>query len=114
MRRRLKWPLPILVAVLGIGPSLVVVEARQKEPKQKTITISGCLQKGDEANEFAMTEAGGKKYELTSTRVALKDHIGHKVTVTGTLKAGDRDEEAEGWAGQVQVTNLKMISDSCK
>jgi hypothetical protein len=105
-----------LIAVLAIGLGLFVVQASQNPSKSKTITISGCLQKGDEANEFAITAEDGKKYELTSKQVALKDHVGHKVTVTGTLKKEDEDEgeSKEGWAGQVRVTSMKMISDSCK
>lgn len=58
-----------------------------------------------------------RKYELTSKQVALKDHVGHKVTITGTVRRErdqDEDENKEGWAGQVRVTNLKMVSDTCK
>jgi hypothetical protein len=87
-------------------------QEKSKEPTGKTITLTGCLQKGDEANEFALSE-GDKKYELTSSRVALKDHVGHTVTVTGTVKS-EKGEEAEGWAGQMTVTSLKMVSTSCK
>ncbi len=87
-------------------------QEKAKESKGKTITVTGCLQKGDEENEFAISE-GGKKYELTSSRVALKDHIGHTVTVTGGVRS-EKGEEAEGWAGQITVTSLKMISTSCK
>jgi len=89
--------------------------ARQEKPtesKGKAITVTGCLQKGDEANEFAISE-GGKKYELTSGSVALKDHVGHTVTVTGTMKS-EKGEEEEGWAGQITVSSLKMVSTSCK
>jgi hypothetical protein len=107
----------VLVAVLAVGASFFVVQARQNQAKAKTVTITGCLQKGDEANEFAITGEDGKKYELTSKQVALKDHVGHKVTVTGTLRReerdADEDESKEGWAGQVRVTSLKMVTNSC-
>jgi len=87
-------------------------QEKAKEPKGKTITVTGCLQKGDEENEFAISE-GGKKYELTSSPIALKDHVGHTIAVTGTMKS-EKGEEAEGWAGQITVTSLKMVSTSCK
>jgi hypothetical protein len=87
-------------------------QEKPKESKGKTTTVTGCLQKGDEENEFAISE-GNKKYELTSRSVALKDHVGHTVTVTGTMKS-EKGEEAEGWAGQITVTSLKMVSTSCK
>jgi len=102
----------VLTLAWTLGSSFT--SAQEKESKAKTITITGCLQKGDEANEFAITGEDGKKYELTSAKVALKEHVGHQVTVAGTLKAEDKKEEAEGWAGQVRVTNVKMISASCK
>jgi hypothetical protein len=109
-----KFPRVICFLVLALVLSLGTSFTRAQETKSKTITITGCLQKGDEANEFAITGEDGKKYELTSTKVTLKDHVAHRVTVAGTLKAEDKKEEEEGWAGQVQVTSLKMVSDSCK
>jgi hypothetical protein len=115
MQSRLSTIIYFLTAVLAVGLTLAVVQARQAESKSKMVTITGCLQNGDEANEFAITGEDGKKYELTSKQVALKDHVGHKVTVTGTMRRErDEDESKEGWAGQVRVSNLKMISDSCK
>ena len=54
----------------------------------------------------------------------LSKHLGHKVTVTGTLKAessekekGEREENEKKEAveaGDIRVTNLKMVSDTCK
>jgi hypothetical protein len=101
----------VLALAWSLGSSFTT--AQEKDSKAKAITITGCLQKGDEANEFAITGKDGKKYELTSTKVALKEHVGHQVTVTGTLKE-EKSEEAEGWAGQVRVTSVKMISASCQ
>jgi hypothetical protein len=106
-----------LATILAVGLILFAAQARQTESKPKTVTITGCLQNGDEANEYAITGEDGKKYELTSKQVALKDHVGHKVTVTGTVRHErdkDEDESKEGWAGQVRVTNSKMVSDTCK
>jgi len=115
MRIKMSAIISSLVAVVAVGLTFAVVQARQTESKAKMVTITGCLQNGDEANEFAITGEDGKKYELTSKQVALKDHVGHKVTVTGTVRRErDESESKEGWAGQVRVSNLKMVSDSCK
>jgi len=61
---------------------------------------------------------------LRSSAVDLSKHLGHKVTVTGTLKAesyekekGEREENEKKEAveaGDIRVTNLKMVSDTCK
>ena len=85
---------------------------------------TGCLQKGDEADEFSITGEDGKTYGLRSSAVDLSKHLGHKVTVTGTLKAESYEKEKEeteehekkeaAEAGDIRVTNLKMVSDSCK
>ena len=78
------------------------------------------LQKGDEANEYSITDESGKVYGLRSSAVKLGDHLGHKVTVTGRL-VGEKNEgeEREGKAaskeaGDIQVTKLTMVSTSCQ
>lgn len=50
-------------------------------------TVTGCLQKGDELDEFSITGEDGKTYGLSSSAVDLSKHLGHKVAVTGNLKA---------------------------
>jgi len=99
--------------------------------KPKPIKVTGCLQKADEENEFVITNKAGKKYEITSKSVALADHVGHTVTVKGTMVAeekgekeakeekGEKGEKEEAEAkeyesGHLQVTSLKMVSPKCK
>ena len=86
--------------------------------------VTGCLQKGDEADEFSITGEDGKTYGLRSSAVDLSKHLGHKVTLTGTLKAesyekekgeSEKHEKKEAVeAGHIRVTNLKMVNESCK
>ena len=88
------------------------------------MTVTGCLQKGDEPDEFSITGEDGKTYDLHSTAVNLSKHLGHKVTVTGKFKAESSEKEkAESEehekkgaveAGEIRVTTLKMVSDTCK
>jgi hypothetical protein len=97
--------------------------AQQKSASGKT-TVTGCLQKGDESGEYSITGQDGKTYGLRSKAVNLSEHLGHKVTVTGTLKAesaekekGEAEEHEKkeaAEAGDVRVTNLKMVSDKCQ
>jgi hypothetical protein len=54
------------------------------QSKANSVTITGCLSKGDGENDYTITAADGKKYDLKSEKVALRSHVGHKVTVTGT------------------------------
>jgi len=98
----------------------------------KPIKVTGCLQKGDEENEFVITDKAGKKYEITSDSVGLAAHVGHTVTVKGTAVAEEKGEneakeeksektekaqaaeakEHEG--GHLKVTSLTMVSPKCK
>ena len=91
-----------------------------------TKTVTGCLQKGDEAGEFAITGEDGKTWELTSKSVKLDEHVGHQVTVTGSAhresKAEEKAEKKEGQIekaagkeeyGDIKVTDLKMVSETC-
>jgi hypothetical protein len=104
-------------------------QATKKEGAKKgSKSVTGCLAKGDEPKEFSLTADDGKTYGLRSSAVKLSDHVGHKVTVSGTLKP-ERDEKGENEAkeaneskegkeskeaGDIRVTRLKMVSESCK
>ena len=71
----------------------------------KPVKVTGCLQKGDEENEFVVTDKAGKKYEIKSKSVALVEHVGHTVTVEGTAslkrrrRTRQRRRRAEGRQG---------------
>jgi len=88
--------------------------------------VTGCLQKGDSADEFSITGEDGKIWELRSSTVKLADHVGHQVTVTGSptreTKAEESKEKKEGQVenaagkermGELRVTDLKMVSAGC-
>ncbi len=49
--------------------------AQEKSAGGKT-TVTGCLQKGDEADEFSITGEDGKTYGLRSSAVDLSKHLG--------------------------------------
>jgi|SRR5467141_1916933 hypothetical protein len=112
------WLIPIVC--LSLGPITLTAQDKKAEKSQ---TVTGCLQKGDEAGEFAIKGEDGKTWGLRSTSVKLDEHIGHKVTVTGSTTHETKAEEKK--EGQVEnagskaeyadltVTSLKMVSDSC-
>jgi opacity protein-like surface antigen len=103
-------------------------EQEKQGPKSTsdTKTVTGCLQKGDEPEEFSIIGKDGKNWELRSNTVKLADHVGHTVTVTGPItresKAEESKEKKEGQMekasgkeeyGELRVTNLKMVSQTC-
>ncbi len=101
-------------------------EKREAKP-MPTKTLTGCLQKGTEAAVFSITAEDGKNWDLSSTTVKLDEHVGHQVTVTGSVhhesKAQEQAEEKkEGQMekaagkeeyGDLRVTDLKMVSETC-
>jgi len=113
--------------LIGLLLALVVVVGvaiyAGSQAKGGTETVTGCLQKGDEPNEYSITDGSGKTYGLYSSDVKLADHVGHKVTVTGQMKAEKREAEErereekssnKKEAGDLQVSKLTMVSTSCQ
>jgi hypothetical protein len=124
MNRSARFSVLITTITLFLGLYLIPSAFAQAKSAGSKATVTGCLQKGDEPNEFSITGEDGKTYGLRSSTLDLSKHLGHKVTVTGTLKAEsyekekgeseehEKKESAE--AGDIRVTNLKMVSDTCK
>ena len=73
--------LKIAVVSLGLLAFSVAVVAAQddatKTTHKKVRTLSGCLQKGDDAKEYKLTTAKGGTWEIKSDGVALSEHVGH-------------------------------------
>jgi ABC-type sugar transport system substrate-binding protein len=99
-----------------------------KTTHKKTRTLTGCLQKGDDANEYKLTTAQGGTWEIKSDTVKLGNHVSHTVTITGVVsnatlhgvKEDAKDEAKEHGMnkdstehGHMTVTYLKMVSESC-
>ena len=125
-----------LIAALFISLCAVALQAQETaapaqataKPMHHETTVTGCLQKGDSADEFAIAGKDGKTWELRSKTVKLDEHVGHTVTITGVRHQETKAEEAKEAktetkeskeaeakeAGDLRVTSLKMVSDSCK
>ncbi len=126
MSKKVVYTLLTLALVIGLSSWYLVAQAQDKDEQNaagKTISVTGCLAKGESAKEFHLTGDDGKVYELRSDKVSLADHVGHKVTVKGTaVKESEREEKEEGEknearenkAANLQVTDLQMVSDTCK
>ena len=112
----------ILVFLFAVCVFALTAGAQKNSTKNGNVTVTGCLQKGDEADEFSLTGDDGKLYDLKSSSVKLAEHVGHKVTVSGKFKAeayekGEEKEAKEGGkkeAGDITVSSLKMVSSSCQ
>jgi hypothetical protein len=102
-------------------------ETQAQKPPTATKTVTGCLQKGHEPSDLSITGEDGRTWELSSKTVKLGDHVGHQVTVTGSVRRESKaqekaEEKKEGEMekaagkeeyGDLRVTDLKMVSDTC-
>jgi hypothetical protein len=112
----------------GYGQTAV----EQIDKDAKTVrTLTGCLQQGDDADEYVLTAKDGSRWELRSERVKMASHVGHTVTISGTAgrahaKAHEMKEEVkeemkehgiakdEKEGGHLEVTKMTHVSDTCK
>jgi len=126
------------VAALAIATAQPAAAAKPQKKGAGAHSMTGCLEKGDEANTYKLTNAEGKgpkTVEIVSEAkgVDLSAHVGHKVTITGTTvsaKAAEKMEaKAEGKSTSksetkkemkeesgehhMRVTAVKMVSSSC-
>src|ERR1700675_3946055 len=126
---KVKVAIALLALLLFAGiASRATAQDTPSATHNKTRTLTGCLEKGDDANEYRLTTAKGSTWEIKSDIVKLGDHVAHTVTITGvvsnaTLHGAKEDARAEAKEhgmdksstehGHMAVTHLKMVSDSC-
>jgi len=126
---KVKIAMAFLALFMFAGTAGLATAQSKKTTHKKTRTLSGCLQTGDSANEYKLTTAKGGTWEIRSDTVKLGEHVGHTVTITGvvsnaTMHGMKEDVKAEAKErgidkdstehGHMTVTNLKMVSGSCK
>jgi hypothetical protein len=68
-------------------------------------SVTGCLQKGDKADQFTLASKDGKTYTVWSKTVKLAGHVGHTVTLAGAPAASD--------PMKMSVSKMTMVSPSC-
>lgn len=107
---------------------LATAQDAAKTTHKKTRTLTGCLQKGEGANEYNLTAKDGGTWEIESDSVKLDEHVGHTVKITGVvpnamahgMKEDTKEEMKEHGMdkhatehGHLTVTDLTMVSDTC-
>ena len=144
MKRQEFVGLGLVVALVSWAGNGIQAQGASQDAKAKTTSVTGCLAKGADATTFTLSDAmpatadkEQSKESATSsekrtyavvvkdTSLKLADHVGHKVTLTGTIesaagapKAGAAPE-ATGTSGKggampnLSVTALKMVAPSC-
>jgi hypothetical protein len=108
--------------ITAIAVAMTMASVTLAADKPKNVTLTGCVRNGGERNTFVLTKVEGAdapkargwktgyllkrrtNVEVVSaaSSVRLKDHVGRKVTVTGTL------EEKDGT--QIKARSIRVVS----
>ena len=116
------------VLFVGLGTALLYGAPQMgTEKAAASETITGCLHKGAEAKGFFLVDSDNKHWELyPESGVALADHVGHTVAVTGTVahRTAAQEEKSQPFekkeeAGtkdhaDLNVAAVKHVSETCK
>ena len=115
------------VLFAGLSAGFVYAAPQPANDKESaTQTITGCLKKGVEAEGYYLISNGKKHWELyPESGVALAEHVGHTVTVTGTVAHRSAEQEQVSQPNEkkeignlqhadLNVTSVKHVSDTCE
>jgi hypothetical protein len=107
----LKLTLGILILALMAVSGIAVA---QENTDNSTQTATGCLRKSPIANIYMLTDENGKMWDLRSKTVPLGQHVGHTVTVSGTIPKESNDSSDTAPQNHLLVAKLDMVRDSCQ
>ena len=121
MIRKLLWT----VLLVGLSTALLYAAPQMGNDQATTQTVTGCLQKGLESGGFFVIGENDKHWELyPSGDVSLAEHVGHTVTLTGTVahrtaaqetksQPSEKKEMGKKQHADLQVSGVKMVSETC-
>jgi hypothetical protein len=120
----------LCVVLAGLTSAWAIAQDTDTKSKGEVRSITGCLSKGDSANEFLLTANDGSTWEVHSNNaVDLASHVGHTVEAKGVVshaKMHNMKEDAKDAAkdtgmkknstehGHLKVTDVRMVGESCQ
>jgi hypothetical protein len=126
-----KWSRLLLCVVLaGLTSAWALAQDTDTKSKDAVRSITGCLTKGDSANEYLLTGNDGSTWEIhANSSVDLASHVGHTIKAKGVVshtKMHNMKEDAKDAAkdtgmkksntehGHLEVTDVHMVGESCQ
>ena len=126
MLQKMARLLPGIILFVSLTATFMYAVAGAADEKAgASQTVTGCLPKGLENKGFFLLTADGQHWELyPGSKVSLADHVGHTVTVTGTVakRSPEQEEKSQPYEkkettgkghADLQVSSLKMVSETC-
>jgi hypothetical protein len=132
MTKLVRLLLSLVLAALAVSWVMAQDDtASGSKSKGDVRSITGCLSKGDSADEFLLTANDGSTWEVRNSKsgVNLSSHVGHTITATGVVshaKMHNMKEDAKDAAkdsgmkkentehGHLKITDVQMVSESCQ
>src|SRR6202040_1944442 len=125
------WSRLLLYVVLaGLTSAWALAQDTDTKSKGEVRSITGCLSKGDSADEFLLTANDGSTWEVRSNNaVDLASHVGHTIEAKGVVshaKMHNMKEDTKDAAkdsgmkksstehANLKVTDVHMVGDSCQ
>lgn len=116
-----------LKIVCGLAAACAFAAGADAGNKGGTKTLTGCLQKGTEAGTYMLTNVTGgpaatnKDWKLIEAPASLKldDHVGHKVSITGSVvgvgaatKVEEKSTTTTTGTGKTETTKTSMSEEA--
>jgi hypothetical protein len=110
MNRKLVFVFTVMLAIL-LPMTLVGQEKKgggKKGMGGEPMSVTGCLNKGADADHFMLKDDSGKEYTVTGDSATLAKHANnHNVTITGTMgKEGGKDVLKMGAASDLKMNSM--------
>jgi hypothetical protein len=109
-----------VVTALVVSGALAFTLAAQAQDAPKEHTMTGCLQKGTDADTYLVmntAEKGPKAIGIVESKANLAPHVGHKIDITGTAVPPKDAESAKPKPPKadhyMKLSAIKMVSATC-
>ena len=116
-----------MLLFVGLTAGVLYAAPKPKDDKMSdSQSVTGCLQKGEEAGGHYVISTENKHWELyPQSGVSLDEHVGHTVTVTGTeahrsskqeekSQPHEKTEAGDKQHADLNVTKVEHVSETCK
>jgi hypothetical protein len=111
---KLALTIGVFSLVLLVLPNIAKTQDSDKNTDISTHMATGCLRKGVTANNFALTDEDGKTWELSSQSIPLRPHVGHTITVTGTIPTDPKNSSDAATQNRLLVSKVETVRTDCK
>jgi hypothetical protein len=112
MKNQLKIAMLALAIITIVG-----IANAQDNPDDSMQRVTGCLRNEANTKRYRLMDENGKLWKLKSKNVSFAPHVGHWVTVSGTIpqKSNNDNDKAGDTSPQndLIVTKLDMVRDTC-